>query len=229
MTQTRHRTDLQLEHAIFDELRWTPSVNSARIRVAVVDGTATLSGEVATYPETMLAAKAALRVRGVRAVAQELAVRGRWAVATDTEIAQHAGDALDRAVDVPDTVKATVRDHDLTLSGEVTWQYQREAACRAVVYVPGIRAMFDAISIAPGAPGSSTAASTAADITADVTAALRRNAGFTGEHLQVTTDVDGVVTLTGDVASPEQSRQAAKACWSGAGVTAVENHLVVPD
>ena len=62
MTQTRHRTDLQLEHAIFDELRWTPSVKSARIRVAVVDGTATLSGEVATYPETMLAAKAALRV-----------------------------------------------------------------------------------------------------------------------------------------------------------------------
>lgn len=104
MTQTWHRSDPQLKDAIFDELRGTPSVNGARMVVAVVDGTATLSGEVAGYPETLLATKAALRVRGVRAVAQELAVRGPWAIATDTEIAQQAGDALDLAIDVPDTV-----------------------------------------------------------------------------------------------------------------------------
>jgi osmotically-inducible protein OsmY len=219
MTQTRPRTDLQLENAIFDELRWTPSVDSSRILVSVTDATATLSGEVATYPETMLAAKAALRVRGVRAVAQELAVRGPWAVANDTEIAAHVTDALERAVNVPDTVKGTVRDHRLTLSGEVVWQYQREAACRAVAYIAGVSAIVDDISISPGIPGASTSA--------DIMAALRRNAGFAGENLMVSTNSRGVVTLTGDVASPEESRQAAKVCWSGPGVTDVQNHLVI--
>lgn len=219
MTQTQPRTDLYLENAIFDELRWTPSVDSTRIVVSVSDATATLTGEVTTYPETLLAAKAALRVRGVRAVAQELTVRGPWAVASDTEIASHVTDALERAVNVPGSVKGTVRDHHLTLSGEVPWQYQREAACRAVAYISGITAIIDAISITPGTPGASAAA--------DITAALHRNAGFAGERLSVTTNTRGVVTLIGEVVTAEQSRQAAKVCWSGAGVTEVQNHLVI--
>lgn len=219
MTQTRPRTDVQLVNAIVDELRGTPGVDSARIFVAVAEGTATLSGQVATYPETLLAAKAALRVGGVRVVAQELVVRGPWSVATDTEIAQHVMEALERAINVPDTVKGMVHDHVLTLTGEVTWQYQREAACRTVDYISGITAIVDAITISPGLPGATTVA--------DITAAFRRNAGFAGEHLAVTINSRGVVTLTGEVFSPAQSRQAATLCWSGAGVTDVQNQLVI--
>ncbi|MET3804066.1 osmotically-inducible protein OsmY [Nakamurella sp. UYEF19] len=149
MSGIAQRTDQQLQDAVTDELRWTPSVNSAQIRVVVAGGTATLSGQVATYPETLLAARSALQVRGIVAVAQEITVRGPWAAATDTQIARHAGDALTMAPDVPDSVKASVHERTLTLSGQVASQHEAQAACRAVNYIPGLEMVVNEMTIGP--------------------------------------------------------------------------------
>jgi osmotically-inducible protein OsmY len=217
MTQTTRRTDEEVRNAVIDELRWLSSVDASHIAVAVDGGCVTLSGEVGTYPETLLAAKAALHVRGITAVAQEVTVRGPWAAATDSDIGRQAAEALERAVNVPNTVKASVHEHTVTLSGQVTWQYEREAACRAVNYIEGVRSVLNLMTIRPGAVASG--------IKSDIIAALVRNAQFEGRSLTVTADTRGVITIGGIVRSSTERRQAELVCWSAPGVTHVVNEL----
>ena len=219
MTQPTRSSSELLRDAVLAELQWMPSVDSTRIGVSVDGACVTLTGSVPTYPETLLAVKATLAVRGIAAVAQEMTVRGPWAPATDLEIARQAADAVDRAVNVPDTVKVSVREHTVTLSGDVAWQYQREAALRAVNYIHGVTAVVNDMTVRPGA--------VAAGIGREITAALVRNAQFEGEHLTVVTDTRGVVTISGMVRSATEKRQAEAVCWRAPGVVSVLNHLVV--
>ncbi len=219
MTQTEHRTDAELKSAVTDELQWLPSVDSAHIGVSVDGGAVTLTGTVSTYPEVLLAGKAALSVRGVTAIAQELTVRGPFAESTDSDIARDASEAVQRAVNVPSTVRVSVTDHTITLSGEVTWQYEREAACRAVNYIPGVRRVENAMTIRPGV--------LAVGIQADIVAALVRNAQLDGEHITVATDTRGVITLSGSVGSLAERHRSEQVCWSAPGVTEVANNLSI--
>lgn len=116
MMQTEYAIDHVLHTSVTDELDWTPAVDAANIGVAVLDGTVTLSGEVHTYPEKQAALRAALRVRGVTAVADELVVTHAWGTVSDSHIAVSASDALRNAVSVPATMQATVHGHVITLS-----------------------------------------------------------------------------------------------------------------
>ena len=57
------------------ELEWEPSVNAADIGVIVKDGVLTLTGYVDCHPEKWAAEKAAKRLSGVKAMANEIEVR----------------------------------------------------------------------------------------------------------------------------------------------------------
>ena len=220
MTQTSHHSDGELKSAVIDELGWTPSVNSTHIGVAVNDGAVTLCGEASSYPEKYLATKAALRVRGVIAVADEITVRSSYTAGNDTDIAREAGEAIERAVDLPvAAVTATVHQGTVTLSGEVAWQYQREAASRAVRYLRGVTNVLNVVTIRPTA--------SPANIDTSITAALVRGAQLAGRYTDVTSDGDGVVTLEGTVRSFSERQAAAHAAWSAPGVTDVINNVRV--
>jgi len=149
-----HEKDIQIKEAVARELAWLPSVDSTRIGVSVCEGTVTLSGDVDTYPEKVLAGKAAHRVPGVVGLALEITVRHEWAAANDADIARESAEALLRAIDVPNEVKATVANHVVTLSGEVQWQFQREAAVRTVQYLKGVVMAEDTITVRATAPSS---------------------------------------------------------------------------
>jgi osmotically-inducible protein OsmY len=219
MTQTLTMTDADLKRSVVAELDWNPRINSTRIGVAVDHGTVTLSGEVDTYPEKYLAEKTVLATRGILAVAEEMTVRSTWGEATDTDIAREATEALERAIDVPkDSIKVAVRDHYITLSGPVTWHYQREAAHRAVRYLRGVAGVVNTVIVTPTL--------STADIKASITAALVRSAQLDGKNIQVTHDA-GTVTLTGRVASWAELRHADHVAWSAPGVTSVRNQLKV--
>ena len=88
MTHTLNRHDEAIKTAVAAELRWTPDINDTRIGVAVDNGAVTLSGEVDSYPQLLLATKAAQRVHGVTALAQDLTVHSMWSSANDTDIAR---------------------------------------------------------------------------------------------------------------------------------------------
>lgn len=221
MTQTLTRPDADLKRAVLEELQWIAGLDSTHINVDVVGAAATLTGEVGSYPEKLLAAKAAQRVHGVLGVAQEIVVRGSDSGVSDTDIAREAGRALIQAIDVPRTVTVVVHDHDVTLSGEVTWHYQRKAALRVVQYLHGVRNVYSAMSLRPGYPSI--------DLKADIEAALLRNVMAEGDGLTVATDADGVVTLTGRVDSWHDRQRAENVCWAASGVFGVTNELRIAD
>jgi osmotically-inducible protein OsmY len=220
MTQTIRRNDKELQTSVIDELSYNPGIDAAHLVVLANDGVVTLSGEVASLPEWHAAKRAALRVAGVKALAEDVVVRDPSVSGTkDADLAETASQMLKAAVDVPsDTVKAGVRDHVITLSGTVTWQYQREAASRAVMYLRGVTAVANTISLTSTAPlsGAKTA----------IEAAVLRNAQLVSR--EITVDVTGgEVTLGGTVRSFAKRRQAERVAWSAAGVTGVKNHLMV--
>jgi osmotically-inducible protein OsmY len=212
-------TDAELQAAVVSELIWVKDVDATHIGVAASGGAVTLSGEVGSFPEKRLAVKAAQRVRGANGVADEMTVRTTFGVGNDTDVAREAGEAIERAVNVPPTVRVAVHDHVVTLSGAVTWQYQRVAAGRAVHYLKGVRDVFNLITISPGIA--------TAGIRAEIGEALVRNAQVDGRTVTVTADSAGMVTLTGTVRSWGERRQAEQACWSAPGVLGVTDHLHV--
>jgi osmotically-inducible protein OsmY len=219
MTQNLHRTDAQLKDAITEELAWTAGINSIKIGVSVSDGAVTLSGEVETYPEKRLAEKA-VSVRGVTAFADELTVYGGWVGVNDTDIAREASEALERSVSVPTgTVTAAVHNHAVTLSGQVPWHYQREAARYAIQYLKGVTNVVNDIAIVPTASASG--------IKTGISAALVRRAQTEASDTTVTADNAGAVTLDGTVHSWTERRDAENAAWSAPGVTDVTNRLQI--
>lgn len=220
MTQTIRTSDRDLQIRVADELSYDPSIDAAHLIVLADNGVVTLSGYVGSLPERQAAKRAAVRVSGVKAISTDMVVRDRSpSDTTDADLAEAAGQMLDWAVDVPaGTVKAGVQDHAITLSGAVDWQYQREAAARAVMYLKGVTAVTNAIALTATAPTSG--------MKNEVEAAVRRNAQLDAHQIKV--DVNGAeVTLRGSVRTWAARRQAGHLAWSAPGVTSVKNHLAV--
>jgi osmotically-inducible protein OsmY len=147
-TAGMQRTDHEILQAVRDELDWTPDVDAARIGVAVDHGGVTLTGEVPSYTERVAATRAALRVHGVLALADELIVNPPAAgILTDSTVAQAIEHAFEYAVTLPSTVKATVRHGRVTLTGTADWNYERAQARRLVRGIKGVRDVLDLIEL----------------------------------------------------------------------------------
>src|SRR3954469_8188399 len=103
-------TDAELQREVIDELVWEPSVDAAHIGVSVKEGVVTLSGHVSSYAEKYAAERAAKRVHGVQAVANELDVKLPGSThRPDEDIAAAAVSALRSHISVPaDKIKVPV-------------------------------------------------------------------------------------------------------------------------
>jgi osmotically-inducible protein OsmY len=211
------KTDMQLKRDIEEELRWDPKVNAARIGVTVEGGAVSLLGEVDTYPAKWAAEGAAKRVSGVRTVAQDLTVKVLADhVRSDPEIATATQSVLGWDLLVPTTVTATVHQGAVTLGGEATWNYQREAAERAVRHLAGVVAVHNSIRLKPQA--------SVEQVREKVQAALQRQATSDAKSIHIETS-GGTVTLTGHASSWQSIEDAANAAWAAPGVTEVVDHL----
>jgi osmotically-inducible protein OsmY len=220
VTQHVHSNDQELRTTITDELAYTPNIDAAHLGVSVDDGIATLSGDVASLPERHAAKRAALRVAGVKAVTDKMVVRDSGTSGpNDADLARAANQLLNWAVEVPaDTVKASAHDHVITLSGNVTWKYQRVAASRAVSHLRGVTGVNNTIALSESAPASGAKAA--------VQAAILRNGQLDAQTITVELD-DHALTLRGSVRSWVEHREAENAAWAAAGVTSVSNDLHV--
>jgi osmotically-inducible protein OsmY len=215
------RNDSQLRQDVLDELKWDPSINEAAIGIAVKDGVVTLSGVVDSYAQKYRAEKAAERVTGVRAVADEVHVKlPSSRERSDTDIARAAINALDWDIEVPDqSVRVRVDEGWVWLEGTVEWQYQKTAAERAVRYLTGVKGVTNLMQVKPKKVST-------ADVSQKITEALRRTAEHDAEGVIV--DVaDGHVTLRGKLRSWAERVDAERAAWSAPGVTAVEDRILI--
>ncbi len=211
-------SDKTLKHAVEEELDWEPSIDSEHIGVTVEDGVVTLSGHVSTYAEKFTAEKAAKRVKGVRAIAQEIEIRfPNDKKTSDDQIAKRALDIIAWDSTIPkDKVLVKVQNGFVTLSGEVDWFYQRDDAEHAVRKLAGIKGLSNEIRIKPKAY--------AYDIKERIETALKRNAEFEADSIKVSV-LDGRVTLDGKVKAWYERDLAERTAWSAPGVVSVVDHI----
>ncbi len=217
-TTTSEKT---MRHAVELELEWDPKVDADHLGVSAKGGAVSLTGHVATYAARMAAIKAAERVYGVSAVADEIEVKlATSSERDDSEIAEEIARQFRWSTYAPDAVKADVRDGHVTLRGEVEWAYQRNEAKRAVRNLSGVRAMTSMISIKPRKQPS------AKDIAQRVESAIARMADLDARSIRVTT-TNGTVHLHGHVHSHAERRMAEHAAAAGPGVTRIDNEITI--
>lgn len=212
--------DLQLREAVLAELVWEPSVVAPHIGVTANDGVVTLSGYVANYAEKHAAEAATHRVKGVKAVLDEIQVRlPSDSVVADADIAEAAIDRLAWDVAITrDAVQVTVEDGWVTLSGAVDWHFQSQAAEQDVRRLIGVIAVTNEIKVKKRVDVS--------NISDSITHALHRSWFFDPKTISVSAE-GGTVRLTGKVHSPHDRQMAAATAWAAPGTTDVQNDIVV--
>jgi osmotically-inducible protein OsmY len=213
-------TDNDTQKDIIAELNAEPNLRNDDIAVGVRDGVVTLAGYVDSYADKWRAERVVSKIKGVKAVVNELEVRLPSSLQrTDPEIARAAVNALQWNVLVPhDRIQVVVEDGWTTLRGEVDWYYQKEEAERAVRNITGIKGVSNLITVA--------AVPTPSDVKQRITDALRRGAQFDAERITVEV-VGHKAILKGTVRSYAELLDAERAARKVPGITEVETRLTV--
>jgi len=214
------QSDRDMQRDIVNELNWEPSLRNDDIAVGVRDGVVTLAGFVDSYADKWTAERVAGRVKGVKAVANDIEVKlPLGSSRPDPDIARAALDALKWHVSVPnERIKVKVEKGWLTLEGDVDWYYQKEAAERAVRYLTGVQGVSNLITV--------KARPTSADVKVKIKEALQRGAEFDADH--ITVEIEGnKAILRGTVRAYAEMRDAERAARNAPGITEVDNRLTV--
>jgi osmotically-inducible protein OsmY len=211
--------DASLQNDVIAELEWEAGVNAAHIGVSARDGAVTLTGHVATFDERSLARQAALRVRGVRSVADDIeVVLSPQHQRDDEDIAEAIARAFDWMAAIPASVQARVSDAVVTLSGTVMTAYQRNQAELVVRPLIGVKSVVNMIEVKP--TDSST------NVRARITEAFHRQAQIDARGIKVETH-EGTAVLSGHVRSLDAAEAAVHAAEGAPGIVRVENRLEV--
>ncbi len=211
--------DKALRQDIIDQLDFEPSINAELIGVAVENGIVTLTGHVPSFVEKMTAERVVRSIRGVKAIVQEIEVRyAGEAITSDDQIAARAIKLLSWFAQVPSELKVRVEHGRVQLTGQVDWQYQRNAAERAIRTLNGVVAVSNLITLRPSI--------TAPDVRNRIEKALKRHAEVEADRITISV-ADGKVTLDGNVHTLQERLIVENAAWSAAGVNAVVDRLHV--
>ncbi|HEU4368353.1 MAG TPA: BON domain-containing protein [Methylomirabilota bacterium] len=219
MTPGIKKTDIQIHRDVLEELKWDSRVDETEVGVEVDNGVVTLTGTVTSWAKRIAAEEAAHRVSGVLDVANDIEVKIPGGLTrTDTEIAQAVRSALEWDVFVRDeSITSTVADGWVTLDGTVELWSERADTERAVRNLGGVKGVVNRITVKPARPATE-------DVRKVIERVLERRAEREAKRIRVEVR-DGVVTLTGSVASRAEREAVVAAARFTPGVRDVEDHL----
>jgi osmotically-inducible protein OsmY len=209
-------TDLRARDAVVRRLDWDPDVDSSAVGVTAKNGVVTLTGFIDSYSGKLAAERAAKRVGGVRAVANDIQVRLKLE-RTDADVARDVARALELRIGVPETVQAVVHNGHVTLTGKVSWSAQKKSAARAVTRVRGVRGIFNHIEVAPDR--------TEREVRRRVAEAMH-HADVDARRVSVAVSGE-VALLTGTVGSWPQREVAEHAAAAAPGIRWVDNRIAI--
>ena len=207
-------SDYQLRQDVLDELDFEPSVSAVHIGVGVHAGVVTLTGFVSSYGEKLAAERATRRVKGVKAIAEEIEVRlPSDAKLADDEIAARAVDILKWRIGFPAArISVKVEKGIVTLTGDVDWRFQKSEAEAAVHQLSGVAGVANLIRVNSPAP--------VIEVKEKIQKALHRNAEL--DASRITVQAEG-----GKVHAWYERDIAERAAWSAPGVTDVQDHIQI--
>ncbi len=214
------KTDKQIHIDVLEALKFDPQISEQNIAVAVKDGIVTLSGEVETHAQKVQVEQVVKRVIGVRGFAEELQVNPPMRHhRTDQDIVEAALHALKWNVLIPaDKIQVKVEHGWVTLFGEMAWNFERESAYDAVRFLTGVRGVSNKTTVKPHIAPT--------DVKAKIVQAFERGARQEAQNINIKVE-GGTVILEGSVPTWAEYDEAEHAAWSAAGVSEVQNMLVV--
>jgi osmotically-inducible protein OsmY len=212
------RSDCDIRRDVEDELH--SDRDATDVAVAVKNGVVTLSGFVRSYRQKRKVEEDVKRVSGVVGIANDIEVRLPVIHRRpDPDIARDIIEALKREVPlVWEQLKVTVDDGQVTLEGDVEWQYERELAEDAAFGVRGVKGIVNNIRIRPQVPP--------VEIKRKIEEALRRAAAIDASQISVGANGSEVI-LRGAVRSWAEREEAERAAWRAPGVANVDNRIRV--
>jgi len=222
-TQRRNlvaRKDSDIRADVLAEMAWDPKVAVADMGATVKDGYVTLTGVASTFATKYAAEDAAFRVYGVKDVDNDMIVDpAAFGLRTDEQIAADVRSMLTLDLEVPDTrITVSVLEGVVTLSGDVDYFYQRDAAEDDAASILGVRDVISNIAVLEQA--------SALNIADQITAAFARNGELFDDNVSVTTNGHSV-SLSGTVRYWSEYDEAEDIAWRAPGVTSVTNNVVV--
>lgn len=214
------KTDTQIQNDVMAELSWDASIEAQQIGVGIQDGIVTLNGEVGSLAEKQSAEQAALRVSGVKALVIELEVRLPGShQKTDVEIARTIEQVLNwSAQRALHKLVVVVEKGWVTLTGQVTWNYQRTQARAMVRGLMGVRGVTDLIELKPLV--------SLADVKSQINKALQRHIMLGNSKIEIAAHEDAVM-LKGQVQSLAEHSMVLESVWSTPGVRTIVDQLEI--
>jgi VCBS repeat-containing protein len=214
------KSDTEIKTDVLAELQFEPSVKVTDIGVLVQEGVVTLNGFATSYGEKWNAVRAAKRVAGVRAVADDIIIKMMDSqYRSDGDIALAVANRMDWSTVVPKgAIEVSVRDGQVTLEGQLEWWYQKDSAEKALQHLAGVKGLTNLITLKP--------AQVVSDTTTTIYTAFERNFLLDARKIQVEATGNKVV-LRGTVRNNDEREEAERVAWSAPGVCSVDNQIQV--
>lgn len=215
------KSNQELQTDVQNAIKWEPLLHAAEIGVTVHDGVVTLTGSVDSYTKKLEAENATKNVAGVKAVVEKIEVHHHesWSKKNDNDIADEILSAYKWNWKIPnDKIKIKVENGWVSLSGELSWNYQKDEAKDAIKNLEGIVGVTNSITIK-----SETLDKMEKEV---IEHHLQRSWSLNAKDIKVA--VNGTnVKLTGSVGSLYQKEEAGRIAWNTPGIWSLENNLTV--
>lgn len=209
----------RLRRYVIEELAFDPRIDASGIGVAVENRIVSLTGHVHSATDKAAVVDAVKRLKGVRGIVVDIHVRPTAeSEIEDQEIAKRSAAVLEWHHSAPrDSVKVTVENGYLTLSGTVDWRFQKVAVEEDLRRLVGVTGIHNGIEI--------RSVSQKSDIRNSIKEAMRRLADVHSSQVHVDVDAEGHVKLRGRVVGWQARNAVEDAAWMVAGVRDVDNRV----